>query len=85
MALPPYYDRVCDQYLVHTMKRQLVDRVNRIVYTSWSYVDMNQTVPDETRLRLRDQIENEILTGAMPPGYRLDEVSLATRFGWPAA
>jgi DNA-binding GntR family transcriptional regulator len=42
---------------------------------------MSQIVPDETRLRLRDQIENEILTGAMPPGYRLDEISLATRFG----
>lgn len=31
--------------------------------------------------RLRDQIENEILTGALGPGHRLDEVSLATRFG----
>ncbi|WP_051511540.1 GntR family transcriptional regulator [Skermanella stibiiresistens] len=37
--------------------------------------------PDETRLKLRDRIENEILTGAMPPGFRLDEVTLATRFG----
>ncbi|EWY42225.1 AsnC family transcriptional regulator [Skermanella stibiiresistens SB22] len=30
---------------------------------------------------MRDRIENEILTGAMPPGFRLDEVTLATRFG----
>jgi DNA-binding GntR family transcriptional regulator len=37
--------------------------------------------PDEARLKLRDRIENEILTGAMPPGFRLDEVTLATRFG----
>ena len=37
--------------------------------------------PDEPRLKLRDRIENEILTGAMPPGYRLDEMTLAARFG----
>ncbi|WP_247881303.1 GntR family transcriptional regulator [Skermanella sp. TT6] len=36
---------------------------------------------DEPRLKLRDRIENEILTGAMPPGYRLDEMTLAARFG----
>ncbi|QQP92413.1 GntR family transcriptional regulator [Skermanella sp. TT6] len=30
---------------------------------------------------MRDRIENEILTGAMPPGYRLDEMTLAARFG----
>jgi len=34
------------------MKRQFVDKFNRIVYKSWSYVDMNQFVPDETRLQL---------------------------------
>ncbi|WP_158045587.1 GntR family transcriptional regulator [Skermanella pratensis] len=37
--------------------------------------------PNEPRLKLRDRIENEILTGAMPPGYRLDEMTLAARFG----
>lgn len=31
--------------------------------------------------RLRDQIENQILTGELEPGDRLDEVQLATRFG----
>jgi DNA-binding GntR family transcriptional regulator len=31
--------------------------------------------------RLRDQIENEILTGQLAPGSRLDEVALANRFG----
>ncbi len=31
--------------------------------------------------RLRDEIENEILTGRLPPGTRLDEVPLAARFG----
>lgn len=31
--------------------------------------------------QLRDEIESEILTGQMAPGYRLDEVFLATRFG----
>jgi DNA-binding GntR family transcriptional regulator len=31
--------------------------------------------------RLRDRIEDEILTGAFKPGERLDEVSLAERFG----
>lgn len=31
--------------------------------------------------RLRDQIENEILTGQFAPGDRLDEVALANRFG----
>ena len=36
---------------------------------------------DEPRLKLRDRIENELLTGAMPPGYRLDEMTLAARFG----
>lgn len=31
--------------------------------------------------RLRDEIENEILTGLWAPGDRLDEVALASRFG----
>lgn len=31
--------------------------------------------------QLRDEIEGEILTGQMVPGYRLDETVLATRFG----
>lgn len=31
--------------------------------------------------RLRDEIENEILTGHLAPGDRLDEVALASRFG----
>ncbi len=31
--------------------------------------------------RLRDEIENEILTGQWAPGDRLDEMALATRFG----
>ena len=31
--------------------------------------------------RLRDEIENEILTGQLAPGHRLDEVALANRFG----
>jgi DNA-binding GntR family transcriptional regulator len=31
--------------------------------------------------QLRDSIENEILTGALKPGERLDEASLARRFG----
>jgi DNA-binding GntR family transcriptional regulator len=31
--------------------------------------------------RLRDEIENEILTGRLAPGTRLDEVPLAARFG----
>jgi DNA-binding GntR family transcriptional regulator len=31
--------------------------------------------------RLRDEIENEILTGLFPPGHRLDEMALANRFG----
>jgi len=31
--------------------------------------------------RLRDAIENEILTGALPPGRRLDEATLAARYG----
>lgn len=31
--------------------------------------------------RLRDEIENEILTGRLQPGTRLDEVPLAARFG----
>lgn len=31
--------------------------------------------------RLRDEIENEILTGQLVPGHRLDEVALANRFG----
>lgn len=34
-----------------------------------------------TRQRLRHQLENDILTGALAPGERLDEVALATRFG----
>ncbi|WP_342358921.1 GntR family transcriptional regulator [Terrarubrum flagellatum] len=31
--------------------------------------------------RLRDALEDEILTGGLPPGARLDEASLAARFG----
>lgn len=31
--------------------------------------------------RLRDEIENAIVTGGFAPGARLDEVSLASRFG----
>jgi DNA-binding GntR family transcriptional regulator len=31
--------------------------------------------------RLRDEIENEVLTGQLMPGDRLDEVALANRFG----
>jgi len=31
--------------------------------------------------RVRDEIENSILSGDLPPGERLDEVQLATRFG----
>lgn len=30
---------------------------------------------------LRDRLEEEILTGALPPGARLEEVALAARFG----
>src|SRR3954467_14204623 len=52
-----------------------------LVYKKWSHVDMTLSAPEDARLKLRDQIENEILTGDMPPGHRLDEVSLATRFG----
>jgi DNA-binding GntR family transcriptional regulator len=33
------------------------------------------------RQRLRDEIENQILTGQWEPGDRLDEVALANRFG----
>lgn len=36
---------------------------------------------ENTRQRLRDQLENDILTGALVPGDRLDEVALAHRFG----
>ena len=42
---------------------------------------MTLSAPEDARLKLRDQIENEILTGDMPPGFRLDEVTLANRFG----
>ncbi|WP_207455477.1 GntR family transcriptional regulator [Azospirillum sp. SYSU D00513] len=42
---------------------------------------MPRVIPEETRKRLRDELENEILTGHIPPGQKLDEVSLATRFG----
>ncbi|HEU4986307.1 MAG TPA: GntR family transcriptional regulator, partial [Rhizobiaceae bacterium] len=31
--------------------------------------------------KLRDEIENGIVTGTLAPGERLDEVQLATRFG----
>ena len=31
--------------------------------------------------RLRDQLEQDIVTGALRPGERLDEQSLAARFG----
>jgi DNA-binding GntR family transcriptional regulator len=31
--------------------------------------------------RLKDQIENEIAAGRLLPGDRLDEVSLAARYG----
>lgn len=41
--------------------------------------DTNQTL--SAGARLRDEIENEILTGRLPPGTRLDEVPLAARFG----
>ncbi len=34
-----------------------------------------------TGSKLRDSLENLIATGEMPPGERLDEVKLATRFG----
>lgn len=36
---------------------------------------------ENTVQRLRDDIENGILTGAFLPGERLDEVQLATRYG----
>jgi DNA-binding GntR family transcriptional regulator len=52
-----------------------------LVYKKWSHVDMTLSAPEDARLKLRDQIENEILTGDMPPGFRLDEVTLANRFG----
>ncbi|MCL4711102.1 MAG: GntR family transcriptional regulator [Pseudorhodoplanes sp.] len=32
-------------------------------------------------MKLKDQIENEIVTGRLHPGERLDEVTLAERFG----
>jgi DNA-binding GntR family transcriptional regulator len=45
----------------------------------------NATMPNATAQnawqRLRDELENEILTGALMPGERLDEVPLANRFG----
>ena len=34
-----------------------------------------------TATQVRDEIENDILTGALSPGDRLDEMSLANRFG----
>lgn len=42
------------------------------------------TQPDatgNTGARLREAIENEIVSGALPPGTRLDETVLAERFG----
>jgi DNA-binding GntR family transcriptional regulator len=42
---------------------------------------MPRVLPEETKARLRDELENEILTGALPPGQRLDEIPLAKRFG----
>ncbi|OYR12418.1 GntR family transcriptional regulator [Brucella grignonensis] len=36
---------------------------------------------ENTYYKLRDEIENGILTGVFEPGERLDEVQLATRFG----
>lgn len=36
---------------------------------------------ENTFLKLRDEIENLIVTGEFAPGARLDEVQLATRFG----
>ena len=36
---------------------------------------------DRHATRLRAQLEEEIVTGKLPPGTRLDEVSLANRFG----
>lgn len=49
------------------------------MYTRSSLTDTN--LPTNTGTRLRDEIENEILTGRLPPGTRLDEVPLAARFG----
>jgi DNA-binding GntR family transcriptional regulator len=40
-----------------------------------------QTMKKNAATQLRDAIENDILTGALVPGERLDEVSLANRFG----
>ncbi|EKF18565.1 GntR family transcriptional regulator [Nitratireductor pacificus] len=36
---------------------------------------------ENTFQKLRDEIENDIVTGRFAPGERLDEVQLATRFG----
>lgn len=44
--------------------------------------ELGFTVPmDRHATRLRAQLEEEIVTGKLPPGTRLDEVSLADRFG----
>ncbi|WP_207484190.1 GntR family transcriptional regulator [Arenibaculum pallidiluteum] len=42
---------------------------------------MPRVLPEATKARLRDELENAILTGSLLPGQRLDEVSLAKRFG----
>jgi DNA-binding GntR family transcriptional regulator len=42
---------------------------------------MPRVLPEAIKARLRDELENAILTGSMPPGQRLDELSLAQRFG----
>lgn len=41
----------------------------------------NGKVKEGASRRLRDAIESEILVGALRPGERLDEASIATRFG----
>lgn len=59
----------------------LVRNVNVLAYKNKNYALKGTKMSENVVQRLRDEIENGIISNDFAPGERLDEVQLATRFG----
>lgn len=73
---------MCGISVVVSFLSYLVRKVNNLAYKNLIFALENVANMSENVVqRLRDEIENGIISNDFAPGERLDEVQLATRFG----
>jgi DNA-binding GntR family transcriptional regulator len=72
---------VCDYRIVILFLGILVHKVNNLAYKNSRNALKGSKMSENVVQRLRDEIENGIISNVFAPGERLDEVQLATRFG----